>query len=179
MDGATVKLEFLCDLPDHREGEIIRPSGCARLAAANLRGPGYVAHDFSPHPLTAKLTDGRQVTVDAHFAGIEGYLLSKCIAVRARAATKDYYDLVYVLMHNSAGGPEQAANRLRQGQLADALHSLRTTFVEVRARYMRTIDSGPIGYAEQALEVEPGADIAQLRADAVDVVQRFFAALEK
>ncbi|MGH2880219.1 MAG: hypothetical protein ACRDK4_11515 [Solirubrobacteraceae bacterium] len=178
VDGATVKMEFLCDLPNHREGEIIQPSGCARLAAANLRGPGYVAHDFSPHPLTAQLGDGRPVTVNAHFAGIEGYLLSKCVALRARAATKDYYDLVYVLMHNSAGGPEQAANRLREGGLADALPSLQTTFVEVRARYMRTIDSGPVGYAEQALEVEPSADIAQLRADAVDVVQRFFAALE-
>lgn len=36
---------------------------------------------------------------------------------------------------------------------------------------------GPIGYAEQAGEVEPGTDPATLRADAVDVVQRFFTAL--
>jgi len=28
VDGAVVKLEFLCDLPDQREGEIIRPRGC-------------------------------------------------------------------------------------------------------------------------------------------------------
>lgn len=47
----------------------------------------------------------------------------------------------------------------------------------MRERYLKTTDSGPIGYAEQALEVEPDAEVALLRADAVDVVQRFFAVL--
>lgn len=177
VGGAIVRLEFLCDLPEHREGESIRPSGCAQLAAANLRGTGYVARDHSPRELTATLCDDTSVTVQADFAGIEGYLLSKCVAVRTRAATKDYYDLAYVLAHNRAGGPEQAAQRLLEGQLADTLDSLRTTFIEVRERYVSTTDSGPVGYAEQAREVEPQADVARLRADAVDVVQRFFAAL--
>lgn len=51
------------------------------------------------------------------------------------------------------------------------------TFIEVRERYIKTTDSGPTSYAEQASEVEPGADAAMLRADAVDVVQRFFTSL--
>jgi hypothetical protein len=177
VDGVTVKLEFLCDLPDHREREIIRPRGCKTLAAANLRGTGYVASDYAVHPLAGKLADGTDVVVDARIAGLEGYLLSKCVALRTRAATKDYYDFVYVLLHNRAGGPEQAAGRLLNGDLADALPSLRTTFLEARERYVKTTDSGPVGYAEQALQVEPDADTAQLRADAVDVVQRFFATL--
>jgi hypothetical protein len=177
VDNATVKLEFLCDLSDQREREIIRPRGCTELAAANLRGTGYVASDFALKKLTGQLADGRRVTVEARFAGLEGYLLSKCVALRARAATKDYYDFVYVLLHNRAGGPEQAARRLLEGKLADALPSLRTTLVEVRERYVKTSDSGPTGYAEQARTVEPDADAAVLRADAVDVVQRFFAAL--
>lgn len=179
VDGATVKLEFLCDLADHREREIIRPTGCAKLAAANLRGTGYVASDFAWETLTGKLADGTHVTVRARFAGLEGYLLSKCVALRTRAATKDYYDFVYVLLHNRAGGPEQAARHLLDGRLADALSPLRTTLLEVRERYVKTTDSGPIGYAEQALAVEPDADAKLLRADAVDVVQRFFAALER
>lgn len=177
VDNATVKLEFLCDLSDQREREIIRPRGCTELAAANLRGTGYVASDFALKKLTGQLADGRQVTVEARFAGLEGYLLSKCVALRARAATKDYYDFVYVLLHNRAGGPEQAARRLLEGKLVDALRSLQTTLMEVRERYVNTGDSGPTGYAAQALEVEPDADAALLRADAVDVVQRFFAAL--
>jgi hypothetical protein len=131
-----------------------------------------------PRSSRSELADGTHVTVDARFAGLEGYLLSKCVALRARAATKDYYDFVYVLLHNRAGGPEQAARRLLDGGLANALPSLRTTLREVRERYVKTNESGPIGCAEQALEVEPDADAALLRADAVDVVQRFFAALD-
>lgn len=87
--GATVKLEFLCDLPDYREGEVIRPRGCTKLAAANLRGTGYVASDFAWEELSGELEDGTHVNVRARFAGLQGYLLSKCVATRTRAATKD------------------------------------------------------------------------------------------
>jgi hypothetical protein len=55
------------------------------------------------------------------------------------------------------------------------LAGLRTTFIEIRERYGRTADVGPTSYAEQALQVDPTADAALLRADAVDVVQRFIA----
>jgi hypothetical protein len=96
IDAVPVKLEFLCDLPDYREGEVIRPSGCRALSAQNLRGTGYVARDFAWEELTGELADGSTAAVRARFAGLEGYLLSKCVAARTRAATKDYYDLVYV-----------------------------------------------------------------------------------
>lgn len=176
IDGVSVKLEFLCDLPDYREGEVVRPSGCRALGAQNLRGTGYVARDFAWEELSGELADGSPVIVRVRFAGLEGYLLSKCVAVRTRAATKDYYDLAYVLQHNRAGGPEQAARRLLNSVFTDELNPLRTTFLEVRERYVKTTDSGPVGYAKQALEVQPEVDAAELRADAVDVVQRFFAA---
>ena len=177
IDGGKVKLEFLCDLPDHREHEVIRPHGCTRLTAANLRGTGYVARDFGWEKLTGALPDGTEVTVRARFAGLEGYLLSKCVVARTRAAAKDYYDLVYVLMNNRAGGPEQAAQQLRAGELATELRPLRSTLIEIGARFTKTTDAGPLGFAEQALEVEPESDEAVLRADAVDVVQRFLSAL--
>jgi len=177
VEGAVVKLEFLCDLPDQREGEIIRPRGCALLTAANLRGTGHVARDFAWEKLTGELADGTEVTVQVRFAGLQGYLLSKCVAARMRAATKDYYDLVYVLLHNRAGGPEQAAQELLNGPLADELPALASTFLEVQARYTKTNDDGPSGYADQALQVEPEADESELRADAVDAVQRFFETL--
>lgn len=177
VEGQPLVIEFLCDLPDYREGESVRPGGCRRLAAANLRGTGYVARDHASRELEGVLSDGTRVTVSARFAGLEGYLLSKCVAVRTRAADKDYYDLVYVLAHNDAGGPEQAAQRLRTGALADALDPLRSTLLEVRERYHSTRDAGPTAYAESTLMVDPGADPAQLRADAVDIVQRFCAAL--
>lgn len=178
IDHVPVKLEFLCDLPNYREGEVVRPRGCRMLSAQNLRGTGYVARGFAWEKVSGVLPDGRKVTERVRFASLEGYLLSKCVAVRTRAATKDYYDLVYVLQHNRAGGPEEAANRLLNGKLADDLDPLRPTFIEVKERYVKTADGGPTGYAEQAMEVEPDADAATLRADAVDVVQRFFTALE-
>lgn len=177
IEDAAVKLEFLCDLPDQREHEVIRPRGCTKLAAANLRGTGYVAGDFAWEELSGELADGTNVTVRVRFAGLAGYLLSKCVAVRSRGATKDYYDLAYVLLHNRAGGPEQAAQQLLNGELARELPALRTTFLEVTERYANTTDIGARGYSEQALEVEPEADVGELRADAVDAVQRFFVAL--
>jgi hypothetical protein len=178
IDSVPVRIEFLCDLADHREGESIRPTGCSKLSATNLRGTGHVAHDFTWEQLHGRLADGAPVEVRARFAGLEGYLLSKCVAVRTRAAIKDYYDLAYVLQHNRAGGPEQAARKLHNGNLQDALPTLRSTFLEVRERYRKPSDAGPHAYAEQAAQVDPAADESELRADAVDVVQRFFNALD-
>jgi len=176
--GSTpVKIEFLCDLDEYREGESIRPSGSHRLGAANLRGVGYVAHDFEWEHITGALADGTEVQVSVRFAGLQGYLLSKCVALRSRAAIKDYYDLAYVLLHNSAGGPEEAAQALRNGKLTSALGPLQSTFLEIRERYRDLSDIGPRAYAEQAIQVDPQAIEAELRADAVDAVQRFFTPL--
>lgn len=104
-------MEFLCDLPEHRDKEIIRPRGCKALAAANLRGTGYVARDFAWEELSGELADKARVTVRVRFAGLEGYLLSKCVAARTRAATKD---LVYVLQHNRAWGAGAGGTSLAQ-----------------------------------------------------------------
>jgi hypothetical protein len=71
-----------------------------------------------------------------------------------------------------------AAHRILASEFADDLDPLRATLIEVRERYVMTSDSGPIGYAEQAREADPDADLVTLRADAVDVVQRFFTALD-
>jgi hypothetical protein len=82
-----------------------------------------------------------------------------------------------VLLHNGAGGPEEAARRLLAGKLAAELPALRSTFAEIAGRYGSTADIGPRSYAEQALEVDPDGDERLLRADAVDAVQRFLALL--
>ncbi len=81
------------------------------------------------------------------------------------------------MLHNRAGGPEQAARDLRNGPLGDELPTLRSTFLEVQARYTKTGDAGPSGYANQALQVEPEAHERELRADATDAVHRFFESL--
>ena len=177
VDGVQVKLEFLCDLDDQREGEAINPIGCNVLSAMNLRGTGYAALDYKWESLSGTLENGTRVTVRARLAGLGGYLLSKCVAARTRGAEKDFYDFVYVLQHNRAGGPEEAAANLLDGPLATKLEELERTFIEVQARFEDSNDVGPRGYASQALQVEPESSATTLRLDAVDVVERFFTAL--
>lgn len=172
-----VRIEFLCDLADYRENEIIRPPGCERLGAANLRGTGYVAEDWEWQQVSATLPDGRTVRLPARFASLQGYLLSKCVAVRTRAATKDYYDFPYVLIHNREGGPREAAALLRGGKLASALPALSSTFLEVRERYRLPNDVGPRAYASQMQLVDATAAENELRAGAVGAVNEFFEAL--
>jgi hypothetical protein len=82
-----------------------------------------------------------------------------------------------VLLHNRAGGPEDAAQALRHGPLSKDLGPLKSTFLEVRERYRSPSDIGPRSYAEQAIQVDPQTLEIELRADAVDAVQRFFTAL--
>jgi hypothetical protein len=177
IDGSPAVVEFLCDLEEYRERETISPRGCDKLAAANLRGTGYVARDFEWRQLRGTLADGTVVEVRVRFAGLAGYLLSKCVAARTRAAEKDYYDLVYVLAHNRAGGPEPAARLIADGPLADAIAPLRSTFLEIREHYRLATDPGPRGYAAQAVQVEIEGDERLFRADAVDIVQRFLTGL--
>ncbi len=176
VQGRVVKIEFLCDLESYREHEIIRPAGCDELTAQNLRGTGYVSRDWSWVSLSSEV-DGQVVSVEARFAELGGYLLSKLVAARTRAASKDYYDLVYVLLHNRAGGPTAAAESISNGHLRDTIEALRSTLLEIGERYRVPNAIGPSGYAEQALLVDPESSEAELRADAVAALREFLSTL--
>jgi hypothetical protein len=176
--GRTMKIEFLCDLDSAREHEVMRPAGCDRLAAQNLRGTGYVARDWAWETLTAPLPDGRVVSVRARFARLGGYLLSKCSAARTRGAEKDFYDLAYVLLHNRAGGPREAADGLATSSLRDAVVAMRSTLLEVGERFRVPNAVGPVSYATQARLLDPEFDEAELRADAVAAVAEFMERLD-
>lgn len=168
-----VKIEFLCDLDDQPEGAEVKPYGCETLTAANLRGTRFVGRDFVWETVSGDLPGGEPATAEVRFAGLEGYLLSKSFAARTRGAEKDYYDLVYVLLHNRAGGPAQAAEQLRRGMFGDELPGMRTTFLELRARFHATGDLAPSEYARGMKRVDPEADEATARADAVAAVREF------
>jgi hypothetical protein len=136
-----------------------------------------VTLDSERRDLTGTLEDGTNVSVTVDFAGLGGYLLSKLAAVKARAKQKDYYDFVYVLMNNAAGGPNGAAQWLMDERFATARVALNGTFTDVRERFRRTTDFGPKEYAEQAEQANPGGDAARLRADAVSAAGLFFGKL--
>lgn len=176
VDGFTVKLEFLCDLDTEPEGIVAIP-GCRVLRANNLRGTGYVAADWTVRELTADLTDLGPTTVRVRFAGLQGYLLTKCVAVRHRGKEKDHYDLVFVLIHNRVGGPGAAARQLLDGKLADRLPALRSTFLEVRERFYSVTSPGPKGFAAESARADPSTAQEESRALAVAAVNEFIEGL--
>ncbi|MGN6816117.1 MAG: hypothetical protein ACTHK3_08530 [Solirubrobacterales bacterium] len=174
VDGRKVKIEFLCDLETVRDREIVKPRGCRALTACNLRGTGFVTKDWAWEEIRSTDSMGNPIVVQVRFAGLQGYLISKCFAVRDRAAEKDYYDLPYVLLHNREGGPVAAGELILAGPMRGELTGLAPLFREVRARYANPNDLGPRSYASQMLLVESGQDETLLRGDAAVAVGAFF-----
>ena len=170
VGGAEIKLEFLCELDDKAEGTVIRPPGCKRLGAVNLRGTGFVSQDYVLRPVTGRLRDEAEVTVEVAFADVGGFLLAKAVALRERAAEKDYYDFVYVLLFNRLGGPAAAARVIRERGLRLPSSAL---WREVAARFHDTQSLGSRAYCIQAQQANPDGDAATLKQDAVAAVREF------
>lgn len=176
VSGVRIAMEFLCDREDVPANEVVALPGCSVLTAANLRGTGFVGRDWVIEELTATL-DGQPISVRARFAGLEGYLMAKAYAVRFRAAEKDYYDFVYILLFNRAGGAAEVGAMLRDGKFTDDLRSNQSVFREIAARFASAADYGPSSYAAQALRVNPEEDVSRLRQDAARAVIDFIEAL--
>ncbi len=177
IDGHRVNIEFLCDVGTLPPNETVRLEGVA-LGAANLRGTRYVEEDWIIEEIEAKLiTSDKTVRVQVRFAGLQGYLLAKAHAVQNRGQQKDYYDFVYVLIHNNAGGPSAAGKMLRAGKFAKDVANAGRLWLEISARYERPTDIGPISFGVQSMQAEPDNDEARLRQDAVAAIREFTGAL--
>ena len=180
IDGTLVKVELLGERPDAaNESVTTAPSGA--LGVLNLRGTGFVARDHEGRMLRGRLSDGTQVSVEAHFAGLQGFLLAKMFAARARGLDRDFYDLVYVLLHNRLGGPAEAARAIRAGTFRNDLPSLLMTLREIGERFRDGSDAGATGYAREAAQtaqIDGQITAAELRADAIGAITTFLDALE-
>jgi hypothetical protein len=179
VEGARVKIEFLCELDDQPEEAIVTPVGCNRLTAVSLRGTSYVTEDFEWEELSGDLPGGTRVTQRVRFAGLEGYLMSKVHVAWRRGLAKDYYDLVYTLLYNRLGGPREAADALAGGKFRDRIKLATGPWPEMRARFTHANDIGPQSYADQAAQADPTTDHAQARQDAVAAVADFLEQLEE
>ncbi len=82
VSGATMKVEFLCELDDQPAEAVVIGTGCTKLGAMNLRGTGYVREDWQVVDLTGALSNGRVVSVPVRVAGLGGYLLAKGTALK-------------------------------------------------------------------------------------------------
>lgn len=173
VEGARVKIEFLCELDNQPQEAIVTPVGCEKLTAINLRGTGFVTEDFEWVELTGNLTNGTTVTERVRFAALEGYLMSKIHVAWRRGLDKDYYDLVYTLLFNRLGGPVEAGEALANGRFRDRINLSSGPWPEIRARFTSASDTGPGSYADQAIQADPATDHAQARQDAVGAIAGF------
>lgn len=143
-----------------------------------VRGTGFVARDHQSRALTGRLADDTTVTVEVDFAGLQGYLLAKMFAARARGLDRDFYDLVYVLLHNRLGGPTEAGHAIRAGVFRADLPSMHTTLREIRERFRDASGAGPTAYAREAAQTDGDLTEAVLRADAQGAVAALLDVLE-
>lgn len=170
--GVVVRFELLADLEDQPEGVTVTFDECDDLGAANLRGTGYASRDVEIRQVTSKI-GGVVHTVEVNVSGLAGFLLAKTAAAYSRRHAKDWYDIAFVLLHNDAGGPEQAAAVVLEHFGREITGSIRTAIEDLNANFAKPTAQGPAAYAEQILLDHPELDRATVTADAVVAVTGF------
>jgi hypothetical protein len=170
--GVVVKFELLADLENERDGVTVKFDECENLGAANLRGTGYAARDVEIRQVTSKI-GGVIHTVEVNVSGLAGFLLAKIAAAYSRRMPKDWYDVAFVLLHNDAGGPEQAAAVVLEHFGGEIDGSIRTAIEDLKANFAKPPAQGPLAYAGQILLDHPELDHATAAADAVVAVTAF------
>lgn len=174
IDGrrAVIKFELLADLDNQRQGTVVSFDHCQALGAVNLRGTRFAALDYDPRALRSRV-GGVAHEVNVNVAGLAGFVLAKTAAAYSRRKEKDWYDIAFVLLHNDAGGPRQAAQLTRQRFGAQLLGATATALDDLLANFEIPAPQGPVAYSTQMLLDEPSANDAQLQADAVLAVRTF------
>ena len=171
----VVKFELLADLDYVPAEATVRFDGCEQLGAANLRGTAFATRNVEVRELTARVGEEER-TVQVNVTGLAGFLMAKCAAANSRRAPKDWYDIAFVLMHNNAGGPQQAAEAVI-ACFGDEQKALRSAMDDLLANFAEPNAQGPRAYADQMRVDHPELDSATLRADAVVSVRAFHSGL--
>lgn len=175
-DGvALVKFELLADLDDAPAGVTVVFDGCEALGAANLRGTGFAVRDLEVRQLRTRV-GGIEQTAEINVTGLAGFLLAKCAAARERRKSKDWYDIAYVLLHNDAGGVEQAAETVLD-RFGPDLAAVRTALDDLCDNFADIAAQGTLAYADEMVLNHPTLDHRALLGDAVTAVGEFHTAL--
>ncbi len=171
----VVKFELLADLDDVAAEATVTFDGCDQLGAVNLRGTGFASRDAEVRELRTRVGGVEQVA-EVNVSGLAGFLLAKCAAARSRRKPKDWYDIAFVLLHNDAGGPDEAALAV-VAKFGGELGAVRTALDDLLANFGTLDAQGPQAYADQMTIDHPDLDRATLLADAVLAVEAFHAGL--
>lgn len=143
----------------------------------NLRGTGFASRDVEVRELTARVGGVEQVA-EVNVSGLAGFLLAKCAAAGSRCKPKDWYDLAFVLLHNDAGGTEEAAHAVLE-KFGSELRAVRTALDDLLADFANPDAQGPQAYADQMTIDHPDLDRATLLADAVLAIEAFHTRLSE
>lgn len=176
VEGIPVKLELLCDTPDNLGLEIALP-GCATAGALNLSGPGAAGERVVVRELRIPGHDLPGVlgappeTVGIRFADLGGYVLAKAAAVVGRQLDKDLYDLAFVLLHNTAGGPRVAGEEAFWALPAEPRTDYAAILRAALSRFADRASGGPYVYAEQRRRDGEETDLDVLVEDAIGAAQ--------
>ncbi len=167
----VVKFELLADLEDVPSASTIAFDGCKNLGAVNLRGTGFAARDIVVRRLSARI-GGVRHEVEVKVTGLAGFLLAKTAAAFSRRKAKDWYDLVFVILHNEAGGPAAAAHAVRK-RFDRELTGVRTALDDLGANFASSDAQGSRAYVSQMTVDHPGLDPVTLAADAILAIEEF------
>lgn len=113
---------------------------------------------------------------EINVTGLAGFLLAKAAAAHSRRKPKDWYDIAYVLLHNDAGGPRHAAERVRSRFEAD-LASIRTALDDLRDNFADSDAQGAQAYADSFQFDHPDRGHLELAAEAVAAINEFHDAI--
>lgn len=171
MPPAVVKFELLADLDDAPAEATVRFDGCQELGAVNLRGTGFAARDVVVRELRMRVA-GIEHVVEINVTGLAGFLLAKCSAAHSRRKPKDWYDIAFVLLHNDAGGPEEAAKAVLD-RFGPEIEMARTAIDDLLANFATPDAQGPQAFADQLSADHPELERVTLLADAVVAVEAF------
>lgn len=165
VDGASVRVELLCDTPDNR-GQAIALPGCREAAALNLQGPAAARHDVTMRWVPIGDATGG-ASAEVAFAGLGGYLVAKASAFVSRRYDKDLYDWMYVALHNTAGGPWAAGRAIAavRDQMRDAAGA--QDVVVMLDQFVGPPSRGTSVYAAQRLRDGEASDADLIAQDAV------------
>lgn len=176
VPGVVVKIEFLADLDSVPSETTVTFDGCETLGAVNLRGTGFAARDWRLRPFIAEV-NGQARTVEVRVATLPAYLLAKTHAAYGRGATKDWYDIAYVVLHNDDGGPAAAAVQVQTVFGADLVGQTATALGELSANFVDSTAQGSVAYAETMTGLHPDLDADVLANDAVAGIGAFLGRL--
>ncbi len=174
---AVVKFELLADLHNHPAEATIVFEECKCLGALNLRGTGFASRDIEVRELSARF-GGVTHHAEVNVTGLAGFLLAKAAAAFSRRKAKDWYDIAFVLLHDDAGGPVEAAERVRE-RFVGKFGSVSTALIDLQANFAASDAQGTQAYVQQMWRDHPDLDPATLAADAVLAVEEFHRCLRR